>query len=219
VKTKIQPAATVVVCAAIAALAACSPLAPQPDRTEYYVLSPIGAANTATASSVPAGELSIGLGPINFPGYLKRPEVVTRSAPNKLEVSDQNRWGEPLDQDFARVLSEDLAELLGTQRIYRFPRYANSRIDYQVEVQVLSFETSTDRKSQLVATWTIRNPKDGRELYTGQSSFSNPVEKGDVGPSAALSSDLASLSKEIAAQVRILASQPSKPAAGAGVTS
>jgi uncharacterized lipoprotein YmbA len=205
----LQVAITIAVCAAVSALEACSPLAPVPDRTEYYVLSSFGAPDTA--QSLPRdSDLSIGMGPIMFPEYLKRPEVVTRTAANKLDVSEEKRWGEPLEQDFARVLSQDLGQTLGTPHMVRYPWYPATDIDYQVEVDVESFETSADGRSQLTAIWTIRNPKDGRSLSSGRSSLSSSVEQGDVGASAAMSDDVAGLSREIAVQIRSLASQQSK---------
>src|SRR5713101_3163952 len=104
----------------LAGLVGCSPLAPRPDRTQYFILSPLGDNEASGAAQQPTtgkGDLAVGVGPVKFPGYLKRPEVVTRAAANRLEVSDQKRWGEPLDKNFESVLAQNLAQILGTQRI------------------------------------------------------------------------------------------------------
>ena len=61
------------------------------------------------------------MGPVDFPDYFRRLPVVTRVAPNRIELSDEKRWAEPLDKNFIRVLSENLATLLNTYRIEKYP--------------------------------------------------------------------------------------------------
>ena len=45
--------------------------------------------------------------------------------------------------------------LLGTQRITTYPWYADTHIDYQVEVWVMHFEADENGQAQLSAVWTI----------------------------------------------------------------
>src|SRR5271170_7666944 len=113
------------------AIQGCTILPPRQDPSRFYILTP--ASDSASAAS--ASQVSIGLGPIRFPGYLKRPEMVTRIDADQLQLSAENRWAEPLDSNFQRVLAQDLSQLLGTKRIALFPWYGNPQIDYQVEVQ------------------------------------------------------------------------------------
>jgi uncharacterized lipoprotein YmbA len=182
----------------------CSFMAPQPDRTQYFILSPAASVSSdLTPASAPAStsRLSIGLGPIRFPDYLKRPWVVTRAASNRLLISDSNRWAEPLDRNFEGTLSQNLSSMLGTQKIVPYPWYADTHIDYQVAVWVSRFETSEDGHSQLSAVWTINNGQNGNELASGQANVSVPVQSGDAGASAALSQDLAEMSRQIADRI------------------
>jgi uncharacterized protein len=186
------------------AAAGCSFMAPRPDLTQYFVLSPVadgGASSATTASTVSTSRLSIGIGPIKFPDYLKRPWVVTRVASNRLVVSDFKRWAEPLDRNFESVLAQNLAQMLGTNKIVTYPWYADAHVNYQVKVLVSRFETSEDGGSQLSAVWVIVNGQDGSEMASGQSSANAPVQAGDDGPSAALSRDLADLSRQIADRI------------------
>jgi uncharacterized lipoprotein YmbA len=121
-------------------------------------------------------------------------------------VSDQKRWGEPLDRNFESVLCQNLSQMLGTQKIVTYPWYADTHVDYQVEVWVSRFETSESGTSQLSAVWAIYNGRDGSESAAGQSSISAPVEAGDDGPSSALSRDLAEISLQIADRIGQLSS-------------
>ncbi|HEY6420515.1 MAG TPA: PqiC family protein [Candidatus Binataceae bacterium] len=184
--------------------AGCSPLAPQPDRSRFFILTPISAGAPAAAVQAPSAstqQLTIGVGPIDFPDYLRRLEVVTRASPNQLDLSSEKRWGEPLDKNFARVLSENLAQLLDDRKIEKYPWPRRTEVDYQVTVDVQRFETGADGQTQLDARWIIKDGRSGKDLYASETSSSTPVAAGDAGASAALSSDLATLSSQIASRI------------------
>lgn len=186
-----------------ALLTSCSPLAPQPDHSKFFILTPLadGPAPTSTpAAATPSSSLTIGIGPIDFPDYLRRLEVVTRASPNQLDLSSEKRWGEPLDKNFARVFSENISRLLNTQQIEKYPWPVRTHIDYQIEVNVQRFETTSDGQSQLTARWVIKDGA-GMDLYASETSASAQVAPGETGASAALSSDLATLSREVADRV------------------
>jgi len=202
----------------VAALTGCTVLEPQPDPTQYYILTPISESapgenpqRFATSHS----DLAIGVGPITFPGYLKRPEVVTRATGNQLQVSDVKRWGERLDKNFESVLAQNLGQLLTTQKVITYPWYGKSRIDYQVEVRVERFEATENGKARLIAVWTIKSGADGAELGTGE--FRNETAaaaSSESDATAALSQSLAELSREIAARIaEINAHSPKTPSA------
>jgi uncharacterized lipoprotein YmbA len=193
---------------ACAIVAGCSVLSPQPDRSEFFILTPVSdhagmAANPASAS--PDSQVTIGVGPVDFPDYLRRLPVVTRVAPNRLDLSDERRWAEPLDKNFVRVFSENLVVLLDTQRIEKYPWSLRTNVDYQVEIDVQRFETTSDGQTQLLASWIIRDGHGGKILYASQTTAGAPAGPNGVSASAALSGDLATLSKEIASRVTELA--------------
>jgi uncharacterized lipoprotein YmbA len=181
---------------------ACSPLAPRPDHSKFFILTPL--ADAALAESTPAAtangpSLTIGIGPIDFPDYLRRPEVVTVASPNQLDLAAEKRWGEPLDKDFARVFAENISRLLETQQLEKYPWPVRTHIDYQIVIDVQRFETTSDGQSQLVARWIIKDGR-GKNLYASETRASGPVGPGETGPSIALSNDLAILSHEVAAK-------------------
>ncbi len=138
------------------------------------------------------------MGPVGFPDYLRRLAVVTRVAPNRIDLSDEKRWAEPLDKNFTRVLSENLATLLNTQRVEKYPWALTTRIDYQVEIDVQRFETNSEDQSQLIASWIIRDGPSSKILYASQTTADAPA---GTDASSALSQDLATMSKEIASRI------------------
>ncbi|MGH7988449.1 MAG: PqiC family protein [Candidatus Binataceae bacterium] len=185
----------------------CSPLAPRPDQTKFFILAPLSDPASAPISTAAlSSQLSIGLGPINFPGYLRRSQVVTRTARGQIELSAEDRWGEPLDRNFKRVLSENLAELLNTYRIHQYPWSSMTPLDYVVTVDVRNFETTSDGGSELKAIWIIKDGRNGRDLYVSETNANTPTN-GANGVSVALSSDLATLSRAISSQMKELSQQ------------
>ena len=119
---------------------------------------------------------------------------------------------EPLDKNFARVLSENISKLLNTQQIEKYPWPVRTHIDYQIEVDVQRFETTSGGQSQLIARWIIKNGE-GKDLYASETTASAPVGAGETGASAALSNDLATLSREVAARITEL--RQTQPASSA----
>ena len=206
---------TVAKCCTIAAiagvLAGCgSILAPRPDPSKFYLLTPTsetaGAAATPAAPTAPTanGNFTLGLGPVKLPPYLDRVEVVTRAAPNRLELSKTDRWGESLPNNFTSVLVRDLSADVGTQRIVAFPWYNTTHVDLQVQVDVYRFETDAQGTAQLTAKWTISDGTDKNlVLYSAESNLTQTSKPGDTTEAAAaLSRTVSDLSREIANMVQ-----------------
>ena len=177
-------------------------LAPQKDVSKFYLLTPTAdsAAQTAAAPSAPSttGEFTIGLGPIKLPPYLDRPEIVTRAAPNRLELSKEDRWGESIQNGFTRALERNLAAQTGAA-IVVFPWYSTVHIDMQVQVDMYRFETDAQGMATLSAKWTILDSTGKNILYTVESNLTQPSKPGDnTEAAAALSRTIGDLSGQIA---------------------
>jgi uncharacterized protein len=175
----------------------CSFLSPRPDPTKFYVLTAIASAES-TAPAQSFSRLAIGLGPVKLPDYLAHAEVVTRAAPNRLELSASDRWAEPLDESFRRVLARNLATLLGSDQVMPFPWDPSVALDYKVEVTVEHFERDASGGTQLAASWIIRDGHDGRRLMSRQANFAESASGGMEGAATALSADLSDLSRQLA---------------------
>jgi len=201
-KTVRSLAGSIAVWSWIVVLSGCSVLSPQPDTTKFFVLTSI--ANASAGSATPAAavnatsSLVIGVGPIKFPQYLRRPEIVTRTSPSEVELSNTDHWAEPLDSAFARVLSENLSRLLGTQQVVTFPWYNSGQIDYAVQVNVMRFETDLKGTPELEAQWSIQDAHSGKVLVARESGITGAA---DSSHSTGLSQALGSLSQEIASQI------------------
>ncbi len=172
---------------------------------KFYVLNSLP--NPEAEKQVTAAEhgVAIGVGPVTIPPYLDRPEIVTRASGNELHLSEFERWAEPLQQNFARVLAENLAALIPTDRTAIFPWRQSTPIDYQVAVEVTRFEGYADGHSSLMARWNIVGADGKKELLARQSSFTARADANDYESRvSALSRTVADLSREIATAIKAL---------------
>ena len=167
-------------------------------RSDYYMLS---AEAQDTVSDTPPGP-SIGLGPVVIPEYLRGREIVTNSGPNKLDVRQYQRWGEPLDSGITRVALFNLAVLLDTQAVSVYPWRRDAPPEYAVRLLVTSL-TVENGKAMLICEWTLSRPASGDELQRRISRLSEPADaKSAASIAAAYSRLLLALSEDIAAAIK-----------------
>jgi len=189
-------------------------LAPQKDISKFYLLTPTADTAPATGSTQSTnGNFTLGLGPITLPKYLDRPEIVTRMAPNRLELSKEDRWGESIQNGFTRAMERDLAAQADAA-IVVFPWYSTVHIDMQVQVDVYRFEADAQGTATLSAKWTILDSTGKNILYTVESHLTQPSKPGDMTEAAAaLSRTIGDLSGQIANMLQQLrAHQGTHPA-------
>lgn len=116
-------------------------------ESSFYTLSSRLRVSETPAAALVDESLAIGIGPVRFPAFLDRPEIVSRTADSELRVDESYRWGGSLKDDFLRVLSENLSQLLGTSRILVEPTEARFPLDFQVIADVLKFENQVGSKT------------------------------------------------------------------------
>ncbi len=181
----------------------CGGLFPKAPPSRFYVLG-------ATAEPAAAGgRLSIGVGPVQLPGYTDRLQIATRTGANEIDYAERDRWATPLDEGVTRVLLIDLARLLGTDRVSEFPFALGAPRDYDVSVAFLHFEPDAGGQVLVEALWRITRAATGEELLVRQASFSRPAAAGDfAAATAALSQALGDLAAEIAGALRQLRAAP-----------
>jgi uncharacterized protein len=193
-----------VLMAGVITLTGCSILKPQADPSRFYVLtSTTSRAENVTPPS--SGGLTIGVGPIKLPDYLDRSQLVTRLGPNRLAFSDYDRWAEPLERNLPRVLMENLTLLLNTEKIVSLPSFVAIPVQYEVPIEVQSFESDSNGVVELVARWAIRAPADETLLRTGETRITETGGSETEEVVAALSRAVGRLSEQIASDIQRLA--------------
>lgn len=182
--------------------AGCASLGPKPDPSRFFALASLPRTGQKAQDATRTNALALGIGPIKFPGYLDRQQFVTRISQNRFAVAENDRWAEPLEENFSRVLSQNLSILLQTDRIVAYPWERNQRPTYQVQVEVLRFEPNAQQLVELWARWSITdNTK--KTISVKESYLTHPVkDKSTEASVAALSEVVGSLSQEITASIR-----------------
>jgi uncharacterized lipoprotein YmbA len=172
--------------------------------SHFYVLNTLSASETVPATAAERGPV-IGVGPITFPKYLDRPQIVTRASRNQLTLGEFDRWAEPLQENFSRVLAENLALLIPTDHILLNPWSRPAALDYQVRVEVLHFDGWLGGESSFIARWSILDRAE-RELVSRKSHLNAPVGGRDYEALVvALNQMLETLSRDIATEIQRLA--------------
>jgi len=145
--------------------------------SSFYVLTPIPEASGRN-DDIAGGGVSLGLGPVVFPQFLDRPQLVTRGSANRLDVDELNRWGGTVQDDFLRVWGENLAHLLGTSRIYVFPTQTRVPLDFRITAEVVSFEGVPDGDAVLKVRWALLDSYLEDSLAVREDSYRCPVTNG-----------------------------------------
>jgi len=140
--------------------------------TKFYVLNSLYSSQADIGTQTARDDMAIGVGPVELPQYVNRPQIVTRTSRNELEVAPFARWGEPLEENYSRVLAENLTVLLSTDRVIVYPWKRTVPIDYQVVVEVTRFDGALGGDVSMRARWTLLGDDGEKILLRRHSSFS-----------------------------------------------
>ena len=172
-------------------------------HSNFYTLQPISGTEKPETRSLTQGFISLGIGPVQFPDYLDRPQIVSRNGPNELKLAEYDRWAGDLSENFTNILADNLSMLLDADRVTTYPWQDSDKVNYQIRMDVLQFDGTLDGNAVLTARWTIYG-KDGKTVLTSKkSTFKAPVRGSSY--EALVSAEnqtLADLSREIAAEIR-----------------
>jgi len=141
-------------------------------RPEFYRLSSIA---VGASPAEPLPELGIAVGALEFPRYLDRPEIVARDGANRLVLASAQRWSGSLRSEVQRVLTDDLAALLGTSRVAVYPVEPRFPVAWRVLLDVRSFEGVLGESVVLRARWTLASGVDGRAVAVEESVVEEKV--------------------------------------------
>jgi len=185
-------------------LSACS-TSPKP---RLYVIEPMA---TSVSDGARANEgLSITVGPVTLPEHLSRKGIVTHDQRYRVISAEFDRWAEPLDENIARVLSENLFGLIPGVQVVANSRGVPQRVDYTVPVRITNFGSNPDGQVVLDATWAI-NDAAGAPVQRMRTMYSSPRRGDDVvSLVAAMSEAVEQLSRDIANAIAAVAEASAK---------
>lgn len=145
--------------------------------------SPAPRQYTLGAASATAGgssELAIGLGPVTFPEYLDRPQLVTRLEGSELAFDELNRWAGGFQSNVVGALADALGARLGTDRVFLDPGASPFPVAYQVAVDVHRFEGSPGGELVLRARWVVREQAGEGRSWSEETTIRQGVDGTDT---------------------------------------
>ncbi|UCG71756.1 MAG: membrane integrity-associated transporter subunit PqiC [Chromatiales bacterium] len=167
---------------------------------DYYRLQPISGSATAD----PADAKVLGIGPLQVPGYLDRPQLVTQMPGSEVRVDEFNRWAEPLDVALPRIVTANVDYLLDSVIVVTFPYSSRVRTDYRLFGRVIRFDANQSGEAVLEVQWGVQdadaNPvlTPRRTRYTAQASPA--TDPGAV--VSALNETVVAFSRDIAGEIQ-----------------
>ena len=169
--------------------------------SNFYVLNPEPGQPVAGRQTSPE-PLSLVLGPVELPEIYERPQIVTRSATNRVELAEFDRWGGALNKDITRVLAQNLMARLNTDNVQLYPISGRDKPDFQLGLRFFRLDGDPQTSAYLDGAWRLLDGARGCELAARRFEIEEPVSAaGYPGLVSAISRGLARLSQEMAEQV------------------
>ena len=168
----------------------------------FYTLAPMADRTLQNAvSAFPEGR-GVGIGPIEIPELYNRPQIVTKTGKNQVDISEYHRWAGLLREEIANVLTDNLSLLLQSDRIFPFPLDGLPEPDLKIFVKVTRFEGTLGEKAVLDATWSMSRTHDRKDILVRKTFLEEPVaDETYLSYVAAESRLLAAFSRELASEI------------------
>ena len=187
-------------------MTACAFIGGTQQPTQNYVLNSLYSEEIETQAVADLNNIGILVGPIRMALYLDRSDIVIRDSQNQIRLAEFSQWAGPLQENFSRVLAENLSVLLATHSVGIFPGTRAMLFDFNVTVNVTRFDGIPGEKADLRARWGILDKNRKKMLFENHSVLTQPTKDESMEALiAAESRTLAELSREIAAAIKTLA--------------
>jgi len=182
-------------------VAACSTTPP----VAYYTLNTLPEMQQEIPAAVMDDTLAIGVGPVEFPKFLDRPQIVTRKSQNQIQVSEFHRWAGSFPGNFSRVLAKNISILLPTDRVAVYPWGEQFSPTYRIKLDVEQFDGQVGERVVLEVTWMVTDQEGTNQLMVRRSLVEEPVsDETYEALVVAESNALATLSRTIVEEIRRL---------------
>jgi len=184
--------------------AGCVNIASQTSRQpRLYVLSAlVEEANRSYVSPKENQKFIIGINPVDLPGYLDRPQIMTMVGDNEFSISEFEMWAEPLKKNISRVIAQNLKNLVRAD-IRSFPWIGSGQITHRLNLKIIRFEGCPGRDARLEANWSVIEEQTKTIIFSKTSHYSESCRSdGFNALISAYNRILESFSKDIAVVFR-----------------
>jgi uncharacterized protein len=169
---------------------------------EFYTLTPLAGIGEANKASGLGDAVAVGVGPLQISKIIDRPQIVSRTGVNKINVDEFHRWAGSLYEDVLRVLTLNLSVLLQSNMVAAYPWEEYFDPDYRIYMEVHQFDGRLGEYALLNITWTVTGGQPSDVLRVRNSVIKEAVQSADFEAFvAAKSRILAALSREMASEI------------------
>jgi uncharacterized lipoprotein YmbA len=130
---------------------------------KYYTLNPLSEMKPDISQGVSRDSIAIGVGPVEFPRFLDRPQIVTRKSQHRVEVSEFHRWAGSFSEDFLQVLAKNISMLLPADRVTAYPWTDRFSPTFRIPLTIEQFYGQLGGNVVLNVTWSVWHHKDTNE--------------------------------------------------------
>jgi uncharacterized lipoprotein YmbA len=167
---------------------------------QFFTLTPEIAESERGSVSVAVD--TIGVGPLDLPRYLMRPQMVSRAAGNRLVIDEFARWGDSLDLQLGRTVTQNLNDLCADTLVLPFPWRTDFEPDLRVMGDVTRFDVDDRGIVRLEIRWAVTNVATRQALSIHDSDYVGSADPADPSSIAAgMSGVLAQFSRDAAAAI------------------
>ncbi|MBA3012703.1 MAG: PqiC family protein [Proteobacteria bacterium] len=143
--------------------------------TQFYILNPMDHDPGLVQKTQTPFPLSVEIASLRLPQYLEKPQIITRSHQNRLEIAEYHQWGGNLRKNMIRVLAQNMSQLLATPDIAMAPFRPLTTPDFRIDVEVMQFESDAQGQVHFSAQWRLSRGKDGKLLTTRMVNLKSPL--------------------------------------------
>jgi len=171
--------------------------------TNFYVLEAL--TQTPASLTDTAKKRRIGIGPITLPALLERKQIVTRAESSSVQVAEFHQWAEPVKDNVAEVLTQNLSILQPNDVFRTYPWSAYGTVNYRVIIDIVRFDTRPGKSANLEARWAVMDEKTHVIVTNGQSGIEHALTDASYPATVnALSQVLDEFSRELALALKAI---------------
>jgi hypothetical protein len=141
---------------------------------------------------------------LRIPGYLKRSQIVTRSAGAERVVDDFSRWAEPLDEAIHSVVASNVEGLLDDTAVIAYPYIVGVAADRWVVGHIERFDADSQDRVLLSVQWGILDEERNSLTIPRRSRYEVRATPGADAEAIvqAMNTALAQFSRDVANEVK-----------------
>ena len=118
----------------------------------------------------------IAMWPVRLPDYLDRSEIVVRSSPYEVVVSDFSWWAGDLRQNMTTLLASELGKRLQTNKIMAATWGVRCKKDFQIKTYVDRFDGELGGNVAFKGVWVLLDGEGKNELVRESFSFNTTID-------------------------------------------